>query len=66
MIVRYENDCVCCSLPCIHCGRDVDRPIHACDNCGEENVSLYYFDEGEYCKNCIFEILDLEEVGCCR
>lgn len=55
---RTENECVNCGLPCLGMGcpyANVTR--FYCDKCGEEE-QLYYFNDGEYCLNCIEEKLE--------
>lgn len=52
-MVKYENECVCCDLPCMGTScpnRNV--PHYYCDDCGEEDT-LYEFDGEELCINCI-------------
>ena len=51
---RIENECVCCDLPCIDCGRKAVERIY-CDQCGEEigywDVGIEY-DGEELCTAC--------------
>lgn len=50
-MVRIENDCVGCDLPCIDCGRK-RTPHYYCDECGDE-TQIYYFDGDELCIECV-------------
>lgn len=56
----YEiyNDCVGCPQGCIHCGRDVDRKIYFCDECGttiDYGENLYIYEGEELCLECYKE-----------
>ena len=55
-MVKYENDCVDCGLPC----RNDCRYKHAvhcyCDKCGEEEI-LYELDGEQLCAECVLESL---------
>ena len=63
-MIRVENDCVSCALPCIHCSKGRDRIVHYCDECGYTAETLYEYDSEELCEECLlgrFEIVDQEE-----
>ena len=52
-MIRIENDCVDCGLPCLgdSCPhRNV--PHYYCDECKDE-TDIYEFDEKELCLSCI-------------
>lgn len=53
-MLRYEDDCVCCDLPCINCGRK-HAPHWYCDECEDEldPDDLYDFDGEMLCENCL-------------
>ena len=58
-MVRIENDCVGCDIPCINCGRK-RTPHYYCDKCKDE-ADTYYYDGQELCIDCIERML--EKVG---
>lgn len=51
MAVIYENDCVCCDLPCIGCGLK-RSPHYYCDQC-EEETELFKFEGQQLCIECL-------------
>lgn len=56
-MVRYENDCVDCGLPCLgeSCpNRNV--PHYYCDVCGDE-TQLYEYEGQQLCIVCIERML---------
>lgn len=58
-MMKIENDCVGCPIPCIDCGRK-RTPHYYCDKCGSEET-LYRYDDKELCKDCLakeFEIVE--------
>lgn len=61
MGTRYEDECCDCAVPAYPCSgkscplRNVPHPY--CDECEEEDETLYAFNEGEYCKDCLLEKL---------
>lgn len=55
-MIKIENDCVDCGLPCIDCGRK-RTPHYYCDMC-EDEAPLYVFENGfigsmELCADCL-------------
>lgn len=57
-MVRYENECVDCGLPCIGSACPYRRvPHYYCDKCKDE-TDIYEFDGKELCINCIEKKLD--------
>lgn len=52
-MVKIEDDCVCCGLPCLgsSCPNKNVRHYY-CDECGDE-TELYDFDGKELCLYCI-------------
>jgi len=52
-MVRYENDCVDCGLPCIDCGKK-RTPHYYCDECKEEET-LYEYDGDQLCETCLLK-----------
>lgn len=57
-MVKYEDECVCCELPCLgnSCpNRNVPR--YYCDECGDE-TQLYEYDGQELCLSCVENHLD--------
>ena len=56
-MIRYENDCVDCGLPCLgdSCPhRNV--PHYYCDEC-EEETDIYEFEDEQLCVDCIVKRL---------
>lgn len=52
---EIDNDCVGCPQGCVHCGRDVDRKIYFCDECGTTigyGEDLYIYEGEELCWEC--------------
>lgn len=64
-MIKYENDCVDCGFPCLgdSC-KHKNVPHYYCDSCGDEET-LYYWEGGQYCEECILAIVreSLVEVG---
>jgi hypothetical protein len=58
-MIKIENDCVCCDIPCIDCGRK-RTPHYYCDKCKEE-TTIYEYEDGQYCIDCIKEKLTVVE-----
>lgn len=59
---KIIDDCVGCTSMGLHCLGHAcskrSREIHCCDNC-EEEETLYHFEGGEYCIECIMEMLEV-------
>lgn len=57
-MVKIENHCVCCDIPCIDCGRK-RVPVYYCDKCDpkcEEPLEEVYDDgEQELCEACLLK-----------
>ena len=57
-MIKYENECVSCGLPCLGDGcpkRHVPR--YYCDRCGEE-IDAYFDIENEMiCDDCVHDIM---------
>ena len=49
---KAVNNCVCCDLPCVNCGRRHEE-VFICDNCEEEKDVLYLYDNKEICEGCL-------------
>lgn len=52
-MVRYEDQCVSCGLPCMGSScpnRNV--PVQYCDECDEEIDEVYDVDGDELCEEC--------------
>lgn len=50
-----ENDCVGCPQGCANCGRNVDRKMYYCDECGGYayyDNPLYLYENEELCWEC--------------
>ena len=55
-MIKYENDCVSCCLPCIgfncpYCS----VPHFYCDECNEEADNLYWYDDRQLCQDCLMK-----------
>lgn len=58
----YENDCVNCGLPCLYKACPHYEVLHfCCDECGDEDVKLYHYDDKEICERCLLEEFDVVE-----
>ena len=62
-MIRYENECVDCGLPCMH-----ERCIYwavtrlYCDECDNEENTLYWWDDQQLCLDCIEARLERVEI----
>lgn len=58
-MIRYESQCVNCGFPCIYeaCPNYKVRTL-ICDSCGSEENKLYKFSYGEYCEQCVLNIIE--------
>lgn len=60
-MIRYENECVSCGLPCLGSSCPNRNVIHYyCDCCGCEE-KLYHYDNIEICEECLlknFEVVN--------
>lgn len=63
-MVKYENRCVDCGLPCIEeACQYMKMPVYYCNHCGRE-VELYElisFADADLCKECILKYVDEED-----
>ena len=58
-MIKYENDCVGCDLPCVMGVCSYYRvPHYYCDRCGEETHDLHNFDGEQLCESCLEEIIE--------
>lgn len=59
---KIVSDCVGCTSMGLHCidpaCTNRSREIRCCDKC-EAEETLYHFDGGEYCLDCIVEKLEI-------
>jgi hypothetical protein len=55
-MIKVENHCVECDLPCINCGRK-HVEVRVCDECGE--YADYITSSGDFCEECLTKMLDL-------
>ena len=53
-MVRIENHCVGCDIPCVNCGRKA-MEVHYCDKCDDELRKVYEVDGQELCEYCLKE-----------
>ena len=59
-MMKIEDDCVGCGLPCIDSCSYKNVPHYYCDKCDEEDV-LYEYDGYELCSNCLLKEFDIVE-----
>lgn len=58
-MVKYENECVGCDLPCAYGACSYYHvPHYFCDRCGEETHKLYDFDGEQFCYWCVDETIE--------
>ena len=49
-MIRIENHCCGCAIPCIDCGRKAVE-VYCCDKCDEELDEVYEDEDGKhYCE----------------
>lgn len=55
-MVRYENDCVSCGLPCLgdSCPNRHVKHLY-CDRCDDECEKLYDYDGEQLCLDCLLD-----------
>ena len=59
MGIRYEDRCSNCAVPGYPCnGMHKRIPVPFCDECGEEDETIYRYDGEELCLQCIKERLE--------
>ena len=56
-MIKYENECVDCGLPCIDCGRKNVKHLY-CDKCGDDVEELYNFLGEELCEECLLKTFE--------
>lgn len=63
-MIMIIDECVDCTSMGLHCqGASCSnrrQKIHVCDNCNIHDT-LYYFEGGEYCIDCIIDMLEIVE-----
>lgn len=56
-MIKVENDCVDCGLPCMGSACPNRNVLYFyCDECGD-NADLYHFDGEQLCETCIINRL---------
>lgn len=53
-MIKVENHCVECDLPCINCGRK-HVEVRVCDECDE--YADYITSSGDFCEECLMKAL---------
>ena len=55
-MIKIENHCNCCDLPCVNCGLK-HVPVYYCDECGYEieDDGVYEVDGDDLCEDCLKE-----------
>lgn len=60
-MIRYENECVSCGLPCLGSSCPNRNVVHYyCDYCGNED-RLYHYDNLEVCEECLLKQFEVVE-----
>jgi len=60
-VIKFENECVDCGLPCVFDNCPNYRVKHYyCDSCGSED-KLYEYDDQQLCFECLLEQLHVVE-----
>lgn len=64
-MIKYEDSCVCCGLPCLGESCPNKSVLHLyCDKCKQEVARLFYSPisiDAQLCEDCVLE--ELEEVA---
>lgn len=60
-MIKCFDECVDCGLPCFSGCKLKNVSHHCCDNCGEDETDLYYFENEELCIDCIRNRLEKVE-----
>lgn len=60
-MIKYENHCYCCDLPCMDCGRK-HVAVGYCDVCKDEAEKLYEYAGKEMCEDCMKEMITKEVI----
>ena len=66
-MIRYEDDCVGCGLPCIgsSCPHSSKTPHYFCDDCGSEvsgdELYIHPTSDEQLCSTCMLAKLDKAE-----
>ena len=56
-MIRYENQCVDCGLPCFSSCPYKNVEVHYCDHCDAEMYEeIYQVDGEELCEDCLKEM----------
>ncbi len=60
MMIKTENYCVGCPQGCIHCGRDRDVRVYACDDCETTlwDDEIYVINDKMLCRDCAIEYVN--------
>lgn len=64
-MIRYENECVQCGLPCFLSCPNKSVPHYYCDGCGAED-DVYAFDGDDLCFDCIWDSLQSSDAESCN
>jgi hypothetical protein len=60
-MIKYENECVSCGLPCLGVSCPYREVAHYyCDCCGGEG-KLYHYDNKELCEECLLKNFEVVE-----
>ena len=61
-MIYYASECVRCGLPCLFKACPYYEVKHfKCDRCGDEDVTLYHYDDEQICKDCLLKEFEIVE-----
>ena len=65
-MTKIENDCCDCAAPAYPCMGSACSLRHSphfyCDKCHDDVDELYILENGEYCENCILDMIPKKSI----